>query len=69
MFLKIKRGGEYFWTRLIKQNADGSKFVRCENETFAPLSPAYRTEFTIPANEQIFDVMNPDMRDHIKVVA
>lgn len=55
-FLKIRRGGERFWVRVIGRDGDAVK-VKVDSRTGDPQSPRYGEEFTLPDDEVIYDSM------------
>lgn len=68
LFLKIRRGGECFWVRVVRAYDDGSKWVRCDNQTTDPEAPRMNVEFLIGPDEPLFDRAIQSMRDQLKIV-
>lgn len=55
-FLKIRRGGERFWVRVVGRDGQ-RKTVRVDSETTDPRAPRFGTEFELPEDEEILDSM------------
>lgn len=55
-FLKIRRGGERFWVRVVGRDGH-CKRVCVDSETTDPRAPRFGTEFELPEDEEILDSM------------